>query len=258
MRDPETLARPWAVPGTPGLEHRIGGIEKADGSGDISYDPDNHQRMTDLRAAKVAGVADTYAPLEVTGDATMPTCWSSVGARPGVRSPRPSSGSAPTGQGRPGPPAPPQPAARGTWARSSAGTPKVLVPEMNLGQLLDAAARGVPGGCPVGHQGGRPAVHRRARSRWRSARPRHHGRSIERRRDRQRARRCTDDDHAGGHPDDRHGPTGRATRRFAGVRVAVTTRSSPRCSSRCPTWACVVRTSWWSAGSVARPGSRTT
>jgi 2-oxoglutarate ferredoxin oxidoreductase subunit alpha len=67
-RDPETLARPWAVPGTPGLEHRIGGIEKADGSGDISYDPDNHQRMTDLRAAKVAAVADTYGPLRLTGD----------------------------------------------------------------------------------------------------------------------------------------------------------------------------------------------
>ncbi len=68
LRDPETLARPWATPGTPGLEHRIGGIEKADGSGDISYDPDNHQRMTNLRAEKVAGVADYYAPLEVTGD----------------------------------------------------------------------------------------------------------------------------------------------------------------------------------------------
>jgi 2-oxoglutarate ferredoxin oxidoreductase subunit alpha len=68
LRDPETLARPWAVPGTPGLEHRIGGIEKADGSGEISYDPDNHQRMTDLRAAKVAAVADTYGPLRFTGD----------------------------------------------------------------------------------------------------------------------------------------------------------------------------------------------
>jgi 2-oxoglutarate ferredoxin oxidoreductase subunit alpha len=57
LRDPETLARPWAVPGTPGLEHRIGGIEKADVTGNISYDPDNHDRMTRLRAAKVAGIA---------------------------------------------------------------------------------------------------------------------------------------------------------------------------------------------------------
>jgi 2-oxoglutarate ferredoxin oxidoreductase subunit alpha len=68
VRDPDTLARPWAVPGTPGLEHRVGGIEKADGSGAISYDPDNHQLMTDLRAAKVERVADTYGPLRLTGD----------------------------------------------------------------------------------------------------------------------------------------------------------------------------------------------
>ncbi|WP_406175579.1 2-oxoacid:acceptor oxidoreductase subunit alpha [Streptomyces sp. NBC_00996] len=56
LRDPETLARPWAVPGTPGLEHRIGGLEKADGTGDISYDPDNHDRMVRLRQAKVDGI----------------------------------------------------------------------------------------------------------------------------------------------------------------------------------------------------------
>ncbi|HEX2903797.1 MAG TPA: 2-oxoacid:acceptor oxidoreductase subunit alpha [Jatrophihabitans sp.] len=57
LRDPHTLARPWAVPGTPGLEHRIGGIEKADKTGNISYDPDNHDFMVRTRAAKVAGVA---------------------------------------------------------------------------------------------------------------------------------------------------------------------------------------------------------
>src|SRR5688572_8872215 len=57
QRDPDTLARPWAVPGTPGLEHRIGGLEKADGLGTISYDPENHHRMTQLRAQKVAGIA---------------------------------------------------------------------------------------------------------------------------------------------------------------------------------------------------------
>lgn len=62
-RDPKTLARPWAVPGTPGLEHRIGGLEKDADSGNISYDPFNHQRMTDLRWAKIAGVADDI-PLE--------------------------------------------------------------------------------------------------------------------------------------------------------------------------------------------------
>ena len=56
-RDAETLARPWVKPGTPGLMHRIGGIEKADGSGNISYEPSNHQRMTDLRFAKIDGIA---------------------------------------------------------------------------------------------------------------------------------------------------------------------------------------------------------
>lgn len=55
-RDEETLARPWAIPGTPGLEHRIGGIEKADGTGNISYDPNNHDLMVRLRAAKIAGI----------------------------------------------------------------------------------------------------------------------------------------------------------------------------------------------------------
>ncbi|MGH3260602.1 MAG: 2-oxoacid:acceptor oxidoreductase subunit alpha, partial [Trebonia sp.] len=54
--DPRTLARPWAIPGTPGLEHRIGGIEKADGTGNISYDPDNHDLMVRTRAAKVEGI----------------------------------------------------------------------------------------------------------------------------------------------------------------------------------------------------------
>jgi 2-oxoglutarate/2-oxoacid ferredoxin oxidoreductase subunit alpha len=56
-RDPDTLARKWAVPGTPGLEHRIGGLEKADVTGNVSYDPENHHRMQQLRQAKVAGIA---------------------------------------------------------------------------------------------------------------------------------------------------------------------------------------------------------
>jgi 2-oxoglutarate/2-oxoacid ferredoxin oxidoreductase subunit alpha len=65
LRDEKTLARPWAVPGTPGLEHRIGGLEKADGTGNISYDPDNHDLMTRLRAQKVAGIASDIPELEV-------------------------------------------------------------------------------------------------------------------------------------------------------------------------------------------------
>jgi 2-oxoglutarate/2-oxoacid ferredoxin oxidoreductase subunit alpha len=64
-RDPETLARPWAIPGTAGLEHRIGGLEKADGHGNISYDPTNHDFMVRTRAAKVVGIARDIPPLEV-------------------------------------------------------------------------------------------------------------------------------------------------------------------------------------------------
>ena len=74
LRDPQTLARPWAVPGTPGLEHRIGGIEKADKTGSISYDPDNHDFMVRTRQAKVDGIARSLPPLEVddpTGDARV-------------------------------------------------------------------------------------------------------------------------------------------------------------------------------------------
>jgi 2-oxoglutarate ferredoxin oxidoreductase subunit alpha len=74
LRDPETLARPWAVPGTAGLEHRVGGIEKADGSGNISYDPANHDLMVRTRQAKVDGVARSIGTTEVddpTGDARV-------------------------------------------------------------------------------------------------------------------------------------------------------------------------------------------
>jgi 2-oxoglutarate ferredoxin oxidoreductase subunit alpha len=70
----ERLARPWAVPGTAGLEHRIGGLERQDVTGDISYDGENHERMTHLRAAKIAGIAADLPPLEVDdpgGDAEI-------------------------------------------------------------------------------------------------------------------------------------------------------------------------------------------
>ncbi len=69
MRDPETLARPWAIPGTPGLEYRIGGLEKQDVSGNVDYDPANHERMVKARAEKVARVADDIPPAEPVGDA---------------------------------------------------------------------------------------------------------------------------------------------------------------------------------------------
>jgi 2-oxoglutarate/2-oxoacid ferredoxin oxidoreductase subunit alpha len=74
LRDPQTLARPWALPGTKGLEHRIGGLEKEDGTGAISYDPDNHDAMTRLRARKIEGIAADIPELEVddeSGDAEL-------------------------------------------------------------------------------------------------------------------------------------------------------------------------------------------
>jgi 2-oxoglutarate ferredoxin oxidoreductase subunit alpha len=74
LRDETTLARPWAVPGTPGLEHRIGGLEKGDGHGNISYDPANHDFMVRTRQAKVDGIARSLPPLEVddpAGDAKV-------------------------------------------------------------------------------------------------------------------------------------------------------------------------------------------
>ena len=67
QRDPETFARPWAVPGTPGLEHRIGGLETEELTGNVSYRPINHQRMVDQRAEKVARIANELPPVEVNG-----------------------------------------------------------------------------------------------------------------------------------------------------------------------------------------------
>ena len=109
LRDPETLARPWAIPGTPGLMHRIGGIEKEDGTGNISYDPDNHERMVRLRAAKVAGIAKDIPLLEVDdveGSRLLVLGWGGTwGVDPRRRLPGPG----PQPPGRLGPPHPPQP-----------------------------------------------------------------------------------------------------------------------------------------------------
>ena len=81
LRDPETLARPWAIPGTPKLMHRIGGIEKEDGSGNINYTPQNHQRMIHLRAEKIAGIANDIPLAGISGDDDASTCvlgWGST------------------------------------------------------------------------------------------------------------------------------------------------------------------------------------
>jgi 2-oxoglutarate ferredoxin oxidoreductase subunit alpha len=65
----ERLVRPWAIPGTPGLEHRIGGLEKEDKTGDVSYDPINHENLVRIRAGKIALIADEIPLLEVHGPA---------------------------------------------------------------------------------------------------------------------------------------------------------------------------------------------
>jgi 2-oxoglutarate/2-oxoacid ferredoxin oxidoreductase subunit alpha len=134
-RDPATLARPWAVPGTPGLEHRIGGIEKADVTGDISYDPDNHDRMVRLRRAKVDGIAADVPLVEVDDpDGTARvlvlgwgSTFGSIGAA--VRRVRNAGHSAAQAHLRHLNPFPPN---LGDVLRRY---DQVLVPEINLGQL---------------------------------------------------------------------------------------------------------------------------
>ena len=135
QRDPQTLARPWAIPGTPGLEHRIGGIEKADGAGTISYDPDNHDKMVRLRQAKIDGIAADIPPLEVDdpdGDARVlvlgwGSTYGSIGAA--ARRVRLAGGSVAQAHLRH---LSPFPANLGDVLLAY---DKVLVPEINLGQL---------------------------------------------------------------------------------------------------------------------------
>ena len=134
-RDPETLARPWAIPGTAGLEHRIGGLEKANGSGNISYDSDNHELMTRLRQAKVDGIADDIEPLRVDdpdGDARVLVLgWGGTyGAiSAGVRRVRKAGGKVAQAHVRHLNPFP------ANMEEVLKSYDKVIVPEINLGQL---------------------------------------------------------------------------------------------------------------------------
>jgi 2-oxoglutarate ferredoxin oxidoreductase subunit alpha len=133
-RRDENLARPWALPGTPGLQHRIGGLEKADVTGNISYDGANHERMTELRAAKVAGIVRDVPDLVLDADPgaeLLVIGWgSSEGAiRAGVRAARAAGAKVATTQLRH---IHPLPANTEQVLRSY---PRVLMPEMNTGQL---------------------------------------------------------------------------------------------------------------------------
>ncbi|MCG2621287.1 2-oxoacid:acceptor oxidoreductase subunit alpha [Arthrobacter sp. I2-34] len=135
LRDEQTLARPWALPGTAGLEHRIGGLEKADGHGNISYDPANHDHMVRIRQAKVERVAESLPPLQVDdphGDAKLLVLgWGStygpIGAA--VREVRDQGYAVAQAHLRH---LNPFPKDLGTLLKRYE---KVLVPEMNLGQL---------------------------------------------------------------------------------------------------------------------------
>ncbi|MCX9190602.1 2-oxoglutarate ferredoxin oxidoreductase subunit alpha [Carbonactinospora thermoautotrophica] len=135
LRDPQTLARPWAVPGTPGLEHRIGGLEKADRTGTVSYDPDNHDLMVRTRAAKIEGIARDIPLLEVedpTGDARVLVLgWGSTYGPIGAacRAVRDAGFTVAQAHLRH---LNPFPANTGEVLRRY---DKVLIPEMNLGQL---------------------------------------------------------------------------------------------------------------------------
>ena len=151
-RDPETLARQFAIPGTPGLEHRIGGLEAANGSGNISYEPKNHDLMVRLRQAKIDGIA--VPDLEVddpTGDAELLLLgWGSsygpIGEacrrarRKGIKVAHAHMRNLN-----------PLPANLGEVLRRY---PKVVLPEMNLGQLALLLRGKYPGRHPVGDQGG--------------------------------------------------------------------------------------------------------
>jgi 2-oxoglutarate/2-oxoacid ferredoxin oxidoreductase subunit alpha len=136
LRDEQTLARPWALPGTKGLEHRIGGLEKADRTGNISYDPDNHDLMTRLRAQKVAGIAADIPELEVDdpdGDAhVLVLGWGGTYGpiAAGVRRVRRAGSSVAHAHLRYLNPFP-----RNT-GEVLKRYERVLIPEMNLGQLL--------------------------------------------------------------------------------------------------------------------------
>ena len=135
MRDIDTFARPWAIPGTPGLEHRIGGLEKEAISGDVSYDPGNHQLMTDTRAWKVANIANDIPLVEVQGDEDADILvlgWGSTfGAnRAAARRVRLEGKKVATAHLRY---LNPLPRNLGDVLRSYK---KVLIPEMNTGQLL--------------------------------------------------------------------------------------------------------------------------
>ena len=134
LRDPATLARPWAIPGTPGLMHRIGGIEKEDGTGNVNYDPENHEHMVRIRAEKVARIANDIPPVTVDdpdGAKLLVLGWGSTwgSIQQAARQARAAGTSVAHAHLTHLNPFP------ANLGEVLAGYEKVLVPEMNLGQL---------------------------------------------------------------------------------------------------------------------------
>ena len=173
----ERLARPWAVPGTPGLEHRIGGLEKQDVTGNVSYDPANHQHMINTRAKKVENIANELPPQKLDGPAAGDLLVISWGGTYGACAT----------------------AVHKVQAKGKAVThchlrylnplpkdlgdiikrfEKVLIPELNMGQLRTIIAGQVPGRCGRAQQGAGQAVS--ASPKWSSKIEAHAGRRHER------------------------------------------------------------------------------
>ena len=171
IRDEDTLARPWAPPGVPGLEHRIGGLEKADGPGNVAYDGPNHERMTRLRAAKIAGIANDIPPTDVDDEDGRRGAGHRLGVDLRGHRRRGAAGAGPGPQGGPGPPRPPQPLPRrprrgaaplpaGAGARGQPGPAQPAAPGRVPGRrhlLHPGPGHPVPGG---GDGGGHPPADR--------------------------------------------------------------------------------------------------
>ena len=136
LRDPATLARPWVRPGTPGLEHRIGGIEKQDVTGNISYDPENHDHMVRTRAEKVRRVAQEIPPTSINGPATGDVLVVGWGGTYGSITAAVERAQADGRVGGLDPPAAPESAAARPRSHPARVPARSSVPEINSGQLV--------------------------------------------------------------------------------------------------------------------------
>ena len=266
-RDPETLARPWAIPGTPGLEHRIGGLTKQDVTGNVSYEADNHGHMNALRKAKIDGIAKDLPPIEVDGPDEGELLLVGWGGTKGsitaavqavrergaerVADPSPAPASLPL-ESRRGP----APLREGALAGTLGWTPRSVAP------------REISRRRPVPRQGRRPALqdcraHGRDQETPRGLIPRtrvvatpHRGIAMHRKLESTPPRRSSPWQPK--RPSKPLEKISSRTRMFAGVRAAGTTRSSRTYSGSCRNSAFRARTSCSCRASAVPAGSPTT